>query len=220
MGTPSYMAPEQAAAAKEIGPAADVYGLGAILYDLLVSRPPFQAASTFDTLVQVVGMDPVPPRRLDSSIPVELETICLKCLEKRPERRYASAQDLAADLRRYLEDRPIRARPPGVLQRLIKFAVRNPLPAALLCLGLSVGSVVLRTFLSLDAQTLRAVAGVVRDFAWNSAQTTFVILAAVSIYGAVYHARHRPRLAETVWRCVILWLVVKVLCNLILPLVP
>ena len=117
MGTPSYMPPEQARGNRhEIGPAADVYGLGATLYRMVTGTPPFQAATASETVLHVLMDDPVPPRRLNPSIPADLETICLKCLEKEPSRRYASAADLGEDLRRHLDGEPIQARPAGLLE--------------------------------------------------------------------------------------------------------
>jgi serine/threonine protein kinase/WD40 repeat protein len=132
VGTPSYMPPEQAGGNRgDVGPAADVYALGATLYALLTVRPPFQAASAMDTVLMVVGDEPVPPRRLNASIPRDLDVICVKCLEKSPARRYASASALADDLGRWLRHEPILARRASSAERLVRWARRRPAVAAL-----------------------------------------------------------------------------------------
>ena len=133
IGTPAYMAPEQAEGRREaVTTSADVYGLGAILYELLTARPPFRGESVLGVLEQVREREPDRPRSIDPSIPRDLETICLKCLEKEPARRYASAEALAEDLERWLDGRPIAARRASLVERCYKWASRRPTAAALL----------------------------------------------------------------------------------------
>jgi serine/threonine protein kinase/WD40 repeat protein len=140
LGTPSYMAPEQAGSkGSEVGPVTDVYALGAVLYELVTGRPPFKGPTPMETLAQVVADEPIRPRQVQPRLPRDLETICLRCLEKEPEKRYPSAVSLAADLRRFQERRPIKARPVGRLERSSRWCRRNPVLAG------SVAAVLLAT---------------------------------------------------------------------------
>jgi serine/threonine-protein kinase len=134
LGTPEYVAPEltgERVAPDAVGPAVDVYALGVLLYELLTGRPPFRADEPLETLRQVRDEEPVPPRRLRPRLPRDLETICLKCLEKDPKRRYPTAEALADDLDRWLDGRAIQARPIGPAARALKWALRHPERAAL-----------------------------------------------------------------------------------------
>jgi WD40 repeat protein len=161
LGTPSYMSPEQAAGqGKTVGPATDIYALGAILYECLTGRPPFKADSTVLTIALVLSEDPVSPRHLQPGVPKDLETICLKCLHKEPAKRYPSADALAEDLRRFGAGVPITARPVGLAERGWRWCRRNPAVASLLgvtALLLVAGTGISTAFgLAADAQRQRA----------------------------------------------------------------
>lgn len=158
-GSPSYMAPEQASGVMTLTPSVDIYALGAILYECLTGRPPFLAPEPMLTIMQVLSSDPVPPLQLQPRLPRDLNTICMKCLEKQPKKRYASAGALADDLERYVQGEPIQARPVSTVERAVKWARRKPWQAvavglaALLFLGTLVGILVLQWAYSATQQS-------------------------------------------------------------------
>jgi eukaryotic-like serine/threonine-protein kinase len=161
LGTPSYMAPEQIKGDRDaIGPPADIYGLGALLYHVLTGRPPFSAASVVETLEQVRNQEPAPPRRLNPQVPRDLETIALKCLAKHPAGRYVSAEAMADDLRRWLDGRPISARPVSSIEKVWRWSRRRPTIASLtaaIVLVVCIGFVaVVSLWRRAEAESLRA----------------------------------------------------------------
>ncbi|MBA4191852.1 MAG: hypothetical protein C0467_28060 [Planctomycetaceae bacterium] len=153
MGTPSYMAPEQAAGLSEVGPTADVYALGAILYDMLTGRPPFQDDTVLGTLEQVRTKEPVAPSRLLSTVPRDIESVCLRCLEKDFWRRYFTAESLADDLRRFLDGQPVLARPVGAFERGMKWVRRKPAVAGLWAAGFLLALAVTGTAVAIGYST-------------------------------------------------------------------
>jgi serine/threonine protein kinase len=180
VGTPVYMAPEQAkGSAEEIGPAADIYSLGVILYEMLAGRPPFISSSAVDVLRQHVSDPPTPPRQLRRELPRDLEAICMRCLEKDPRRRYPTAQALADDLRSFLDGEPVRARPPGPVERVWNWSLKNPVPSTLL---LTITAILLFGQWSLHRLADRMVESSTRE---GAAQQTELIKVVNSLYTEV-----------------------------------
>jgi serine/threonine-protein kinase len=204
MGTPSYMAPEQAEGrSHQVGPATDVYALGGILYEMLTGRPPFKGPTAMDIVLKVLNEDPIPPTQLQSSIPRDLETICLKCLHKDSSRRYPTAEALAEDLRAYLAGEPIQARPAGAWERTLKWARRRPAVAllagagALVLASLLIGGWVYDVF----ALSGIAVVGLLAGAWWYNARLQAALRALAEQHGtAERHVERLRLLLETTHR--------------------
>ncbi len=199
VGTLSYMAPEQARGkSKQVGPATDVYALGAILYEMLTGRPPFQGDTAWDTMQQVLTEEPLPPRRLQGKVPTDLETICLKCLRKEPCQRYASTLDLAEDLRRSQAGEPISAWPVGRLERGWRCCRRNPAIAtltALVALALLTGTVIASVLALNAAESARTAQGALEKLEVLS------YFDKIALADQQFQANNLPRAVEVLAEC-------------------
>lgn len=194
VGTPGYMAPEQARGEKQLSTAVDVWALGAVFYELLAGQPPFRSDDWMVTLRQVVEDEPVKSHVINPSADRDLETICLKCLEKDPRKRYGSAETLADDIERWLKHEPITARPGSVLERGAKWVRRRPVVAAL-CAGLL--SVAVLGFGLVTWQWQRAEAAVQTTFASKLAMSSQVLLSEPRLDAALLLAAHAVRLHDS-----------------------
>ena len=203
IGSPSYMAPEQASGRRhELTPATDVYGLGAILYELLTGRPPFHSETVMETVVMVLEREPTPPRAVRSSVPEDLERICLKCLEKSPADRYASADDLAENLERYLRGEDVEGT--GLGARLRRWMRREPeLVTRLLGVGLMAGLTQYNyLFVTLDP----------KPRTHYTVQAVFALWALLALIFQYFLRRgHRPNLLRLLWAAVDVALVTSLL---------
>jgi eukaryotic-like serine/threonine-protein kinase len=195
LGTPHYLAPEAAAGrVQEVGPASDLYAIGAILYELLTGRPPFLAESIPETLLRIRETDPVSLRRLNPALPQDLETICLKCLEKSPTARYKSAQALADDLHRWLSHEPIHARPVSHAERLVKWTRRNPRTAGLLLLSTAAAAALIVTLAVTNVQVRAANARTLAEAELNRQS-----LVRLHVLSGNERVSHGDPLAALVW---------------------
>ncbi|MCE9529898.1 MAG: serine/threonine-protein kinase, partial [Planctomycetes bacterium] len=192
LGTPAYMAPEQAAGnSRNISPRTDIFALGTILYELLTGKPPFRGATALETIKQVLELDPVAPKQLRPDVPRDLETICLKCLEKEPRKRYDSAADLADDLKRFLANEPIIARPAGRIELLVKFIRRHPQQA------ISIGLITVMLVLGLTGAVWHTVqVRAERDRAERSADLALQAIDETLTVVGEEHVALEPRMEE------------------------